>query len=110
LECSNKGEEMISYEEAARRWGIEKLNAYPAVRKNLDEDSVSVDFVMDEGYACCGGSDPDCYCSFAESPKLTAVVSYRVLGKSRGPKPSITLTYIDFAETLKEMFEVGAVD
>lgn len=99
---------MISYEEAARRWGIEKLKAYEGIRPILDETSVTVDFEMDPGYNCCGGSDPDCYCSFAESPQLTAVVSYRALGKTRGPKPSITITYIDFAATLREMFELGA--
>ena len=99
---------MISYEEASRRWGIEKLNTYPALLKKVDKDSVTVDFEMDPGYNCCGGSDPDCYCSFAESPQMTAKISYRGLGKTRGPKPSITITYIDFAETLREMFELGS--
>lgn len=36
-----------------------------------------VTVVMDfnEGNPCCGGSDPDCYCSFEEAPSANVAIS-----------------------------------
>jgi len=94
---------MLTYEDAVRKWGTGKLNGYSNLRGKFDETSVSVNFVLDEGYACCGGSDPNCYCSFAESPSMKAYVSYKTL---KGRTEKIVISYIDFAETLREVLEV----
>lgn len=59
----------MKYETALQLWGAEKLATYNSTEKrDIVLSSVSVKFTFDEGYSCCGGSDPNCYCSFAESP------------------------------------------
>ncbi len=95
---------MLTYEDAVRKWGATKLDGYSNIRGKYDEASVSVDFELDSGYACCGGSDPNCYCSFAESPSMKAYVSYKSL---KGRTEKIVISYIDFAETLREVLAIN---
>jgi len=95
---------MNEYEEISRRWALSKLS--PLLREKVSEESVTVDFVLDEGYNCCGGTDPNCYCSLATSPQMTAVISYLPRGRSSGAKLSITLNCIDFTETLREILSL----
>jgi hypothetical protein len=84
----------MKYEEALKKWGAEKA-------KIEDWESVSVDFDWNEGYACCGGSDPDCYCSFAESASFNVVVK---VGKKFVYNSDI---HYDMGSFLKELFEVA---
>ena len=57
----------MNYQEALKRWGAYKVGTE-------DWESIEVEFDFDSGWACCGGSDPDCYCSFAESASMQIVV------------------------------------
>jgi hypothetical protein len=95
---------MTTYDEAVRKWGVTRLSGYRNIKGKFDETSVTVDFELDSGFNCCGGSDPDCYCSMAESPSMKAYISYKGIGKFKPGK--IEISYIDFAETLREMLEV----
>ena len=86
----------MNYELAVQHWGKWKLEQshlrrnewykeskspyYDEDALNIDVSTVVVDFVFDEGYACCGGSNPDCYCSYAESPKCEITIR----GEARG--------------------------
>lgn len=63
----------MNYEEALEEWGRRKLvKRYP---KHDKDKTVSVKIELDQGYACCGGRDPDCYCSYAESPSAYILIS-----------------------------------
>lgn len=62
----------MGYEDALKRWGKRRLDEYN--KTNVDVEDVVVTFDYDEGYACCGGRDPECYCSFAESPSFNVNV------------------------------------
>lgn len=52
------------YERRVRAVVQKKLGSYASVDS---ADVVTIVENFNEGYACCGGRDPDCYCSFAES-------------------------------------------
>lgn len=97
----------MTYEEAVIIWAEQQLEARRAWGTNdrySSLDTVSrVDFELDEGYRCCGGRDPDCYCSLAESPSFQA----HLHGEYKGKKNSITLNYIDFSDVLRELFEIS---
>jgi len=57
----------MNSDEALQEWGRRKLLVvYPGT----EYSEVEVDVDIDPGYNCCGGSDPDCYCSYAESPSM----------------------------------------
>lgn len=66
-------------EEAVALWGMRKLNdqaeRWGKTGRVTDPSSVSVSFDFSEGYACCGGADPNCYCSMAESPRADVYIS-----------------------------------
>ena len=68
----------MQYEDALRLWGATKLaSRYNVPLNELDPDLVKIEMIFDEGYQCCGGRDPDCYCSFAESPSADVLITYR---------------------------------
>lgn len=99
----------MKYDEALKLWGASKLQyAYLPLNndRDIDVESVNVHMNFNEGYACCGGSDPNCYCSFAESPST----NIRITGRT---KKYTQLTYdidvddFDFATMLKELCEVA---
>ncbi|QDK02675.1 hypothetical protein PP304_gp195 [Gordonia phage Phendrix] len=88
----------MKYEDAVKKWGAQKLDCYSV---KYDE-VLDVEFEMDEGYACCGGRDPDCYCSLAEGASLKASIRYRYNRQSY----TYTDTYIDMGETIREVVEM----
>jgi hypothetical protein len=61
----------MKYEEALKRWGASQIN----MPKDATWKDVSVTFDWDEGFACCGGTNPGCYCSYARSPSFEVSVS-----------------------------------
>lgn len=85
----------MTYDEVVKVWAGETLSVDPA-------SITSVQFDMTEGYACCGGRDPDCYCSYAESPRLEANVFFA------GKKRPQTIDYIDFTSTLTAVLAIAA--
>jgi hypothetical protein len=62
---------MLTAEEAIERWARQKLES----RYKYNFDKVTAEFEMDPGYACCGGTDPNCYCSFQESPSFDVLIN-----------------------------------
>ncbi|MFD6636736.1 hypothetical protein ACFWDN_13035 [Micromonospora chalcea] len=100
----------MNYEQALRAWGKAKLEESerryaPAIE--VDPETVNVGLDFNAGYACCGGRDPDCYCSFAESP--SAKVSITGHDKNSGAYYShdIEAYDFDFAAVLKEIVDAG---
>ncbi|MFC4089324.1 hypothetical protein [Micromonospora sp. GCM10011541] len=99
----------MRYDEALRLWGkgkIEDDEGRYGKRPDIDPASVVVSMDFNAGYACCGGSDPDCYCSYAESPSATVKIS----GESRDLRhysTEIDADSFDFASVLGEILDVG---
>lgn len=101
------------YEEALRKWGERKLHTSGRGPWGAEADSfdlVTVSTYFNEGYACCGGADPLCYCSFYESP--SASVEVRGLGHLEGVQMGewqyrINLEDFDFVTFLAEVLEAG---
>ncbi len=93
----------MQYEEALKVWGKSKLENY---YDNVDLESVRVEMDFNEGYACCGGTDPDCYCSFAESPSANVLITGR---DDRGAPLRFEISHyaFDFVTILKEIVEAG---
>ena len=90
----------MNYEDALKAWGLTKLKEwYPNDKINPDDVVVRMNF--NPGYACCGGSDPLCYCSFAESPSAEV----RVEAWPRSWVMSVE--NFDFATVLKEICDVA---
>lgn len=95
----------MQYEEALKRWGAQKLiNPWTPLKQyeTVDIDSVTVEFVFNEGYACCGGSDPNCYCSLAESPSADVYVTGRT-DLDRKLTYTMRATDFNFTEVLGEI-------
>ena len=113
---------MIPYNEALQLWGLARLKKrYPNAK--FVESTVTVEMNFNEGYACCGGSDPDCYCSYAESPSSDVTVSAQLAADfSRGKTWLGTLQAgcvvqdtqsaedFDFAEMVKELFDIAVAE
>lgn len=95
----------MNYESALKLWGKIKLDAYNGV-SDTDASSVIVRMSFNEGYTCCGGSNPDCYCSFAESPSARVVIEGWT---ESGRSVSYDMDYdeFDFATVLKEICEAA---
>jgi hypothetical protein len=99
----------VKYDEALRLWGKQKIEDaerryYPSI--DIDPASVSVGMDFNAGFACCGGRDPDCYCSFAESPSATV----KITGEGRDLRyhsTTIDADCFDFATVLGEILDVG---
>ena len=85
----------MQYEEALKRWGADILHRPDEWR------DVHVRMNFEEGFACCGGSDPLCYCSFAESPRAEVIIT------STTRSTRIDLEDFDFAEVLRQIVEIG---
>lgn len=98
----------MNYEDALKEWGARKLEAgwrFPK-KHSIDRSTVNVEMEFNEGYACCGGSDPHCYCSFAESPSANVVITGTGTDYNRY-NTSIDHWSFDFATILKEIVEAG---
>lgn len=91
---------MMSYEDALQKWGGDKLREWNPEFKA--DNTVMVVFNFNDGFACCGGRDPDCYCSYAESPSAEVVIEGRGSTTYR-----IDIEDFDFATILKEIVAAG---
>lgn len=96
----------MNADEAIRAWGLKRLKkAYP--RLNFYED-VHVSIEMNEGFSCCGGRDPDCYCSYAESPSCNVVIEGKTVGpRSKTCTVDISHYEFDFVSVLEEILEAS---
>lgn len=103
----------MQYEEALREWGARRIEAHFRDKPVIDRDTVKVDMEFDEGDVCCGGTDPDCYCSLATSPSAKVVISASGLrGWASGKqyqtyRVSIDHSEFDFCTILAEIVESG---
>jgi len=95
----------MHYEEALKAWGAKRLESIRG--DTIDPATVRVRMNFREGFACCGGSNPECYCSLAESP--SAHVEITGIGAD-GSMRIATIDYdeFDFAAILGEI--VAAAD
>lgn len=85
----------------------EQIKVWASSRYDLDLatiESVSIDTRFNEGYACCGGADPNCYCSFAESASmyLTITVAFITGGTTNF---EIDMIYGDMGKLIQEIIE-----
>lgn len=97
----------MNYEDALREWGARKLQeVYYGEKISIVRKSVKVDLEFKEGYACCGGRDPDCYCSFAESPSADIEIN-GVDVRGRRYRTEIDHWSFDFASVLQQIVEAG---
>jgi uncharacterized protein (DUF779 family) len=109
-----KGNKM-KYEDALREWGARRLEGLYGKDLIVDRSTVTVDMEFDEGYACCGGSDPNCYCSFAESPRASVEISGKAINPKTGELYKKGMPYIyninhydwDFAKILGEIVDAS---
>jgi len=96
----------MKYEEALQLWGAKKLSeVYP--RLAIDSATVHVGMQFDKGYVCCGGRDPDCYCSRAESPSASVRITAWTRDMSRQASVDIDAEDFDFATVLSEIIAVS---
>lgn len=85
---------MLLADEALQEWGRRKLKErYPGVEHHI----VNVDVEIDPGYQCCGGSDPHCYCSYAESPSIQVEIR-GFYGKRDVPRHKMQVNSITTSE------------
>jgi hypothetical protein len=97
----------VQYEEALKEWGALRLERYYRDQNGpIDRSSVVVAFDFYEGFACCGGSNPGCYCSFAEPPRAEVVVTGTSADGQRC-RDTIYLEDFDFGQVLKEIVIAG---
>lgn len=101
----------MQYEEALREWGartIEKM--HPRMKQIVLRPSVKVTFVFNEGNPCCGGTDPHCYCTQAESPSANIKISaYTDKGNQFFESIEMSNYYgsLLFTEILEQILEAG---
>ncbi len=102
----------MEYKDALKAWGKIKLDdanngawRNPALSAILE--SVKVEFEFDEGNNCCGGSDPDCYCSLAESPSANVRISGIDENSGMVMYTSISHWDFDFARILAEIVDAA---
>lgn len=97
----------MDYREALKLWGKTKLeNTYPFA--HIDPDTVWVSFDFDKGFACCGGQNPDCYCSLAQSPSANVTINGVDTAKGWVPRTfTISPDDFDFAAIVGEIVAAG---
>lgn len=93
----------LTYDEAVQVWA-KNYAAQDKSFKHKDAYKYRVDVEVNEGYACCGGRDPQCYCSYAESP--SAYIGITITDGSILVK-QIELRYKDMAEVVREIIVAG---
>lgn len=106
---------VMDYQTALRIWGEKKLREYryAGIPKDVELYDVRVEMEFNEGYACCGGYDPDCYCSFAESPSANVVVTGKYEKLHYGKPTELLAEYkmsaedFDFVSVLNEILVAG---
>lgn len=97
----------MQYEDAVKVWGATKLHACRFEGAAPNPATVTVRFDFSEGYACCGGSDPNCYCSFAESPKAEIVIEAQCSSGKHGMYATIGANDFDLGRVVRELVEAG---
>lgn len=106
---TTEGDRGMQYEQALKHWGASKLiNPWTPLKQyeSVDVDSVVVTMVFDRGYECCGGTDPDCYCSLAESPSASVQIT-GTTDTGRTLTHSIDAEDFNFTEVLGEILCAG---
>lgn len=104
---------MSSYEEALQVWGARRITqSYNGVTvENIALSTVKVEMVFDPGVTCCGGSDPDCYCSMEFAPSADVVITARGNSEDIYNRPfytaKIDVESFSFAEVLREIVEAS---
>lgn len=103
----------MEYDLAVRTWGAKKLTEEKEARRQggllgyastfTDPAHVEVTFDYDEGNPCCGGRDPDCYCSMATSPRAEVVIR----DDAAMVQMTIPADEFDFVEVLREIVEAA---
>lgn len=96
----------MKYEDALKAWGYHKLKDQLISPETICMNDISVNMVFVKGYNCCGGRDPDCYCSMAEDPRADVEISARTT-KDRYISAWIELGDFDFIGILKEVLEAA---
>ncbi len=108
----------LQYEKALQVWGAQQLQKsyqYAHMTKThgpmmVDKKTVTVEMDFDEGNNCCGGSDPDCYCSLAESPsasiKIQGMASFNN-HEAFLAEEEISHYNFDFVQILGEIVDAG---
>lgn len=101
----------MNYERALRLWGQQKLVDRAVVRRgqqppDIVAKTVVVRFEFNPGNACCGGSDPNCYCSLAESPSAKIIIEGWT-SDGAGCSTYIDAEDFDFVKVLGEIVEAG---
>lgn len=99
----------MNYREAVNLWGKRRIEAWVRYHKPkktvlINPSTVSVDFNFNEGYVCCGGTNPDCYCSYEESPSAEVMIMGRDYNGHQFYR-SISFDEFDFVTVLEEILE-----
>lgn len=115
----------MQYQDALREWGARRLEDADQDHNArlvligcagerqpglvVDRATVTVTFEFDAGYPCCAGTDEDCYCSMAQSPRADVLIKGEQAGVG-GPvrMTTIPMDDFDFARVLGEL--VAAAD
>lgn len=100
----------MRYDEALKEWG--KIHLRQSYRNcDFSAESVVVEMEFNEGYSCCNGTDPLCYCSFAESPSANVLIrgscTSHKTHKGRVLSTFIPAEGFDFVTVLREICEAG---
>lgn len=96
----------MKYEDALKCWGYNKIKDQIHKDESVTMDDINVVMHFSKGFACCGGSNPDCYCSMAESPRADVEITVWTT-KGRYIYSCIGLGDFDFVATLKEILEAA---
>jgi len=96
----------MKYEDALKVWGYKKIKSQLAPPEAVLMEDIDVRMVFVKGYACCGGADPSCYCSLAESPRADVEI-YAKTTTGRYIHHNIDLGDFDFIGTLEEILEAA---
>lgn len=95
----------MNYEDALKEWGAIRLQQsyYGTKGIEIDRKSVVVEMNFNPGYDCCGGKDPDCYCSFAESPSANVIIKGFGIRPKRNFSITIDADEFNFINILSEI-------
>lgn len=97
----------MKYDEALKLWGAMKIaQNYRLSVEQVKIDTVTVIFEFDEGFECCNGFDPECYCSMATAPSA-GVVIWADTDLHGSLKWVLDVSSFDFIEVLNELVTLG---
>lgn len=99
----------MDYQQALQLWGAAQIEGQSFGRRKKKIDPATVTVVMDfnEGFACCGGTDPGCHCSFGESPSAKVKITGKEPGGMLIRSAEIDAADFDFAKVLAEIIAAG---